>query len=90
MCRQNSYQLSDTYEGIPYPHKYLEIWLLCQRYRQPDGPPILPEPDKGPLDQDADLMLAFEVLEEISEDHRREEEMRQHNRELAKNMGYTM
>lgn len=33
-----------------------------------------PEPSKGYLEQDAELMLAFEVLEELYEKHEAEQE----------------
>lgn len=33
-----------------------------------------PEPNKGYLEQDAELMLAFEVLEELYDEHEAEQE----------------
>ncbi len=52
------------------------------------GIPALPQPEKGVLDQDADLMLAFDVLEEANDQWAKEEEARRRNREAAAQMGF--
>lgn len=63
----------EEYLEQPYPHPYLIIWLECKRYGDGfSGMPALPDPSVGWLDQDADLLLAFEVLDELQ--HTREEE----------------
>lgn len=88
-CQQNPDCSPEDYEEITYPHPYIEIWMLCCRYRTSEGAPMLPEPDRGVLEQDADLMLAFDVLEDISKQREREAEIRRHTQELARNMGFT-
>lgn len=46
-------------------HPYVSIWLGCRRFgNREHGQPCLPEAGAY-LDQDAELMLAFEVLDEI-------------------------
>lgn len=47
---------------------------------------MLPEPDKGILDQDADLLLAFDVCEEWQAEEHRAEEARTKAREAARQM----
>lgn len=76
-CRDDLSLEPEDYENESYPHPYLEIWMLLARYRDPTGPPLLPEPNKSPLDQDADLMLAFEVLDEIVGELAHEDELRE-------------
>lgn len=51
-----------------------------------NGVPEYPEPSKGYLEQDADLMLAFEALEEIQETRRKLEETRERVRQEAMNL----
>ena len=80
----------EDYEGVPYPHPYIEIWIECRRHLNSMGVPALPQPEKGVLDQDADLMLAFDLLEEAQEEWAREEEIKRKNREAAANMGFSM
>ena len=91
---QNSPELENLepqeYETLPYPHPYIEIWMLCLKYRTPGGGPLLPEPDKGILEQDADLMIAFEVLEEIAKEQEEETAAKERNRELARQMHFQM
>ena len=66
----------EVWKETSYPHPYLLIWLECRRQANPfTGAISYPEPEKGYLDQDAELMLAFEVLEEI-QDQREEEKKR--------------
>lgn len=67
----------EDYLGQPYPHPYVDIWLECKRHANQYGVPLLPEPEKGVLDQDADLMLAFEVLDAFQEQQADEETRRQ-------------
>jgi hypothetical protein len=83
-CRNDITLVPEDYENESYPHPYLEIWMLLARYRDPNGPPLLPEPMKSPLDQDADLMLAFDVLEEIVAELAHEEELREIARQKAR------
>ena len=46
-------------------HPYIKIWMGCKRFSTSmSGAPILPGPGSY-LDQDAELMLAFEILEEV-------------------------
>lgn len=76
---------------MPFPHPYLEIWIECRRYANPvTGTPALPEPEKGPLDQDADLMLAFDVLEEFMRRRQDEDERRRKVQEQARQMGFSL
>jgi hypothetical protein len=73
-----------VYEAIVYPDAIILIWLECKRQANPwTGVPALPEPEKGYLDQDAELTLAFEVLDEIQAKHEEEEEKRKKLREQA-------
>jgi hypothetical protein len=79
------------YEGVPYPHPYLSLWLECKRYPSASGAPALPDPTRGgPLDQDAETMLAFEVLEEAHMASQQEEEARAKNKAAAKDMGFSL
>lgn len=55
---------SDGTEPIT-PHVYLKIWLACKRFGGGmTSAPILPGPGSY-FEQDAELMLAFEILEEL-------------------------
>lgn len=83
-CQNDPFLDPADYLNETYPHPYLEIWMLLARYRTPDGPPLLPEPQKSPLEQDADLMLAFEALEEIAEELAHEDELRETARAKAR------
>lgn len=74
---------AEDYVDVPYPHYYLTMWLECKRYALPNGAPALPEPDKAPDNQDADLMLAFEVLEEEQIAYFGEQEARARNKAAA-------
>ncbi|SRR5579884_2403808 len=65
----------DLYNEVPYPHPYLVIWMECRRAANPiTGQRALPEPEKGILDQDAELLLACEVLDSLMETIRLREE----------------
>lgn len=86
-CREEGLDPED-FENVPYPHAYIQVWIWCQKYKAPGGASLLPEPEKGPLDQDADMMLAFEALEEISKELEEEEEMRERTRKLAAESGF--
>lgn len=66
---------ADIVEEI-YPHSYLILWMECRRHVSTDGILGYPEPEKGYLQQDAEVMLAFEVLEELQEKRLRVEEQR--------------
>ena len=82
-CREDGLPPED-YEGVAYPHPYLLIWIECKRYGDPaTGTPALPEPQMGVLGQDADLMLAFEVLEEAQEMKAEEERIRRKVKQAA-------
>lgn len=78
----------DDYEEIPYPHPYIQVWTWCRKYAPPGGGALLPDPQKGPLDQDAELMLAFEILDEIAQDLEREQAIRARNQQLAQEQGF--
>jgi hypothetical protein len=78
----------DVYDGVPYPHPYLEIWMECRRHCNALGVPALPQPELGILDQDADLMLGFEVLEELAEERKDEEERREKNKQAAQQYNF--
>lgn len=54
----------------PQPiHPYLQIWLRCRRYPNTlTGAPALPGPGLTILEQDAELMLAFDLLEAAYKD----------------------
>src|SRR5256885_17205234 len=76
----------EVYQGVPYPHPFLLLWLECRRQANPfSGATAYPEPEKGYMDQDAGLMLAFEVMEEIYDQReqakKRGEEIRKITRE---------
>lgn len=89
MCQKDSFLEPEDYEDVSYPHPYIEIWMLCCRYRTPDGAPMLPDPEKGVLEQDADLMLGFDVLEEIRQEQEQAEAIRKQTQELARKMQQT-
>jgi len=80
----------EDYKGVPYPHPYLSLWLECKRYSSPSGVPALPDPQRGPLDQDGETMLAFDVLGEAHEQIAREEEARYANKVAAQSMGFSL
>jgi len=87
-CRSDGLLDPEDYEEVPYPHPYLEMWLTCQRYQSSQGHPVLPDPTKGPLDQDADTMLAFEILEQLVLQWQDEEKLRERNRKVASEMHF--
>jgi hypothetical protein len=52
----------DTEGLVEKPHAYLRIWLGCRRYGNAlNGAPCLPGPGSY-LEQDAELMLAFDIM----------------------------
>jgi predicted thioredoxin/glutaredoxin len=65
----------------PFPHPYILIWLECRRQSGLTGVPAYPEPNKGWMEQDADLMLAFTILEEIQQERQELQRMREEARE---------
>lgn len=74
----------DIYNEVAFPHPYLLLWLECKRHANPfTGVAALPEPEKGYLDQDAELMLAFECLDEIQTGREVEQERRKQQQEEA-------
>lgn len=73
-----------------YPHPYIEIWLECQRYPTSEGHPSLPEPEKGVLGQDAELMLAFDILNSFQEERQHERERRKVLQEQVRTAGLTL
>lgn len=95
-CREEGLPRAD-YEEVTYPHPYIELWVACRRL-SPSSPEekggedflLLPEPGKGYLDQDADLLLAFEVCEEFREEEARAEEARMRAREAARSLHMTL
>jgi hypothetical protein len=72
-------------------HPYLSLWLACRRYGRhvvlPNGnvviEPILPMAG-GYMDQDAELMLAFNMLDEIEREVTEGRERRAKALELAR------
>jgi hypothetical protein len=65
----------ELYEGVQYPHPYLMIWLECRKQANPiTGAISYPDPTKGYLEQDAELMLALEVLEELYQELEQEKD----------------
>lgn len=69
-CRREG--LSDEITATPYPHPYLILYLEALRHADGmTGQMGYPEPDKGYLDQDADLMLAFGVCDAYREEQAR-------------------
>ncbi|HET9753742.1 MAG TPA: hypothetical protein VFP52_12300 [Myxococcales bacterium] len=61
----------------------LRIWLKCRQYSATlNGQAGLPQAG-GYLDQDAELMLAFEVLEDLDKTLKEEEVIREKTREAA-------
>ena len=73
-----------VYERVSYPHPYIILWLECRKQANPiTGAPSYPDPERGYMEQDADLMLAFEVLEELQEVQQKEEEQRRKLKEQA-------
>ena len=59
-----------------YPHPYIVLWYECKKRSVTTGVPDYPEPDRGYLDQDADLMLAFDVLDDLQERYEQEQQKR--------------
>ena len=80
----------EDYKDVAYPHFYLSLWLECKRYSLPNGVPALPDPQRGPSDQDAETMLAFDVLNEAHSQMLQEEEARAKNKAAAKDMGFAL
>ncbi len=70
-------------------HPYLEIWMNCRKYAGPLGGTALPETG-GWLDQDAELMLAFDILNqlyaELEEEKKRREELAEEVKRRAASM----
>ena len=67
-----------------FPHPYLIIWIECVKRSNFNGVRADPEPQKGWLDQDADLSLACDVLDELQTEHKAIEEARKTSMEQAK------
>ena len=60
-------------------HPYVEIWIGCRKYSGGlTSAPVLPQTG-GYLDQDAELMLAFDLLQEIYEQLETERKAREEN-----------
>lgn len=67
----------EVYQEVAYPHPYILIWLECRRQANPwTGVPALPQPDKGYLEQDAELTLACSILDEVQTRREQEKERR--------------
>lgn len=65
------------------PHPYLLIWLGCRRHSS-EYHKVLPD-SGGWLDQDAELLLAFEIVDDLYAEEMRAAEIRQKQMaELAK------
>lgn len=74
---------------MPYPHPYILIWMETLRHADPmSGTPSYPEPTKGYLEQDADLMMACEVCETFREEQKELEEKRKQVADLVKQQGW--
>jgi hypothetical protein len=89
-CVESWEMEEEDYKEVPYPHPYLALWLECKRYASPSGVPALPDPLLGPLDQDAETMLAFDVLNEAHAQLQEEEEARAKNKAAAGTMGFNL
>lgn len=53
-----------------------------------NGVTAYPEPQKGYMEQDADLMLAFTVCDEFREDQQKSKERREQVADLARKQGW--
>ncbi len=79
----------ELYEELPYPHYYLTIWIQCRKEGKAAGGRIIhPLPGLW-LDQDADLDLAFQVLDEVQEAREEADIAREHLKELAAEQAFT-
>lgn len=83
-CRAQG--LSSDISDAPYPHYYLILWLEARKKATLDGIMPYPEPEKGYLDQDAEVMMAFEVLDELFTDRQEEEKRRAEFRQKAQTL----
>ena len=75
--------LAEEVYNAEYPHPYIVLWLECRRHSNAMGVAMYPEPEKGYMDQDAELMLAFEVLDECWSEREKAEDSRQRAKQIA-------
>lgn len=71
----------EDYEGVQYPHTYLLIWIECRRNADSMTGRLALYMAPSYEMQDAELSLALEVLEELHEQHDKDEKMREKMRE---------
>ena len=81
-CQQRGEQRSD-YE-VPYPHYYLILWLEGEQRKDMNGIRPYPKPHASWGEQDAETMLAFEVLDELRQEAQRIADLDKQARERAK------
>ena len=81
-CQQRGEQRSD-YE-VPYPHYYLIVWLECEQRKDANGIRPYPKPQLSWGEQDAETLLAFDVLDELRQKAQHETEINKRAIELAK------
>jgi hypothetical protein len=86
-CRREG--LVEEVTNAQYPHPYLILYLEACRHADPmTGAVGYPEPEKGYLDQDADLTLAFAVCDEYREEQQRIEKQREQVATALKERGW--
>ena len=80
---------SEDVRNAQYPHPYILLWLEAVRHGDStNGVTAYPEPQKGYMEQDADLMLAFSVCDEFREDQQKNQERREQVSDLARKQGW--
>lgn len=83
-CRAQG--LSSDISDASYPHYYLILWMESRKQTGPDGITPYPEPEKGYLEQDAEAMMAFAVLDELILIRQEEEKKRVEFQEKARSL----
>lgn len=74
---------------MAYPHAYILIWLETLRHADSmSGVPSYPDPTRGYLEQDADLMLACSVCEEFREEQQKIDDQRKQVSDRVKEQGW--
>jgi hypothetical protein len=86
--REQLWELEDGVDHLSHPplHPYLQIWSACRKYGDGmTGQPALPSAG-GWLDQDAELMLAFDIAAEILKEVEEGRAAREKAKETLANM----
>lgn len=86
-CQREGFD--EEIEQAEYPHPYILIWLETLRHADSmSGAPAYPDPVRGYLEQDADLMLACQVCDAYREEQSKEEEQKKQVTTRAKEQGW--